>query len=199
MTAEMPDEKTAKNLNDILERWWLRFQFALAYWHEPPDERFRDHYEAFNDLIAILVTASFIEGLLYLGVQFAGFEVTGEHKTITLRLLIKKALELGVIEETLAALLYLVNDMRNGAAHDPDYRLSDEGIGSLYELLPGAEKDTLQPAFRNIFPEPGADVVARLTFERIVAMTYGAVAAAQRRWRDALPDDDSESRGTASL
>jgi hypothetical protein len=196
--AEMPDEQNATDLNEILKKWWQRFQVALAYWHEPPNERFREHYEAFNDLIVILVTASLIEGLLYLAVQFAGFDVTaGEHKTITLRRLIIKALELGVIDEPLAQLLHRVNDMRNGAAHDPDYRLTDEEIGTLYELLPDTEKEVLQPAFRNILPEPTADVIARLTFERIVSMTFDAVGKAHRRFVDARPDKEADPEGGA--
>jgi hypothetical protein len=179
--------------NDVLERWWKRFQFALGYWNEPPQEKFREHYEAFNDLVVILVTASFIEGLLYVGVQFAGFDVKPGRKAITLWPLITKALEFGVIDGSLAALLYRVNDMRNGAAHDPDYHLTDDEVGVLYELLPDADKDRLQPAFRNILPEPTADVVARLTFERIVATTYESVRSTQQTMLAAMAEGESNS------
>ncbi len=181
----MPDDRPEENLKEILERWWQRFQFAIGFWHEPPQERFREHYETFNDLIAIIVTASFIETLLYIGVQFTGFDVkAGERKRITLWPLIGEAKERAVIDETLAKLLYLVNDMRNGAAHDPDYKLTNEVVQTLYDRLPQSEKNALQPAFRNILPEPTMDIVARLTFERILSMAYAAVAAAQERMLD---------------
>jgi hypothetical protein len=148
----------------VLDRWHRRFQRAPGFWHDSQDERFADTDKQFSNLITVLTAAAYVEGLLYLGVQFAGLRVVGK-KTMSLGTLIGKAEKLGVVDGALARRLRGINNIRNGTAHDPDYAVTDVKVGELYGLLTPQQKAALQPAFRNILPESTADVVMALSFE----------------------------------
>src|SRR5579863_10242518 len=130
-----------------LKRWHLRFQRAQAFWNQPSD-RFADIDEQFNYLVEVLVTASYLEMLLYVGVQYVGVDMDGGRKRPTLGTLIRIAREYGLVDGDLAKLLNQFNDIRNGFAHNPDYVLTTDTINTLHGLLPQDDQDALKPALQ---------------------------------------------------
>jgi hypothetical protein len=162
-------------LNDVLKGWHRRFQRSLSLY----DEGFAK--EGFDDLMVVMVTAAYIEGLLWLGIQFAGWTPSKRKKDKALGALIKIARKYGVIDPNLESMLNTFSDVRNDAAHDPDSRLERPRVDSIRAGVSAKREVALQRAFANILPHPSDGLVARLVFEQLVGMTFEAVAGAHRR------------------
>lgn len=139
--------------------------------------------EQFNNLVTVLVTATYLEGLLYIGVQFVGVDVKNGQRKMMLGELISEAERHGLVNTALATLLKKFNRFRVGFAHNPDYALTRQAAEQIYSVLPQEEKANLQPAFNNIYPEPTTSVIIALTFERIVNLTYASITEAHARWQ----------------
>ena len=159
---------------DVLERWHDRFHRVISVY----DETFAK--EGFDDLVVTVITAAYIEGLLYVGVQFSGYPMKlSERKT--LGDLLKEAEARGTVSPDLASILRVFGRIRNRFAHDLDYRLEMSEVERIYNLLPKANRDALERAFAHILSEPSDGLKTRLVFDQIVSLTIAAVGEAHRR------------------
>jgi hypothetical protein len=122
----MGDE--ADDLNAVLARWNKRFQRSISLY----DEAFAEH--GFDDLVVTVVTATYIEGLLYLGVQFSGYAMKPAER-LMLGKLVTIADEHGTVSGDLVNILRLFTKVRNGFAHDLDYRVESATVERIYSLL----------------------------------------------------------------
>lgn len=158
----------------MLERWHKRFQRSLSLYHESFAK------EGFDDLVVVMVTAAYIEGLLWFGIQFAGWKPPKDKKDQALGALIRIARQYNVVDQNLALLLSTLADIRNDMAHDPDARLDRPRVDAIRDGVPAERELALRRAFVNIIPYPSDGLVARLVFEQLVGMTFEAVAAVHR-------------------
>ena len=158
----------------VLSRWKTRFERSLAIYHDS----FVD--EHFDDLIAVLVTASFIEALLWIGIQLKGFKPTKARKTLTLNRLVDEAVSRGLVGAKLAKLLRDFADLRNSFAHDIDYMFDSACVDALETQLPPKYRKTLAKALGRM---PGYQIGARarLVFMDVVRMTYESLRRAFKR------------------
>lgn len=177
-----------EDINDVLERWHRRFQRAIAFWHQD-SEPHSSVEDRFFDLVATLVTGSYVEALLYLGLQSAGLRVEpGQVKSVAMGRLVRLAKRRGVIGAELKRSLGAFNRIRNRFAHDPDCEFVESDVFKLYDSLPQENKNALQAAFRVMLPSPPLETVARLTFEQTVLLTLRSVAVADEHFRETPPE-----------
>jgi hypothetical protein len=158
-----------ESTEDLIRRWFRRMQRSHAIYIES----FRD--EAFEDLVAVLVTTAFVERVLLVGVQLAGLFVDPNKKfSFTLGQLLRIGTSQGWISRDLRRLLPKLGDISNNFAHDIDYRLTAETVAELRALLPAESEAEIRPALANIFPEPSTGVIAVLVYEQIAALAFHA-------------------------
>lgn len=133
--------------------------------------------EQFENLVAVLVAAAFMEVLLWIGVQLAGYRgKEGGTKNLTLGTLIRKAKSYDLIDKDLKRLLKMFNAIRNDFAHNIDYKMTPDTVSRLRSLLPDANEQGIRLALANV-PEASNNLIARLVIEQTAELAYGAVRA----------------------
>jgi hypothetical protein len=173
-----------EDLNDVLKRWHRRFQRSISIY----DERFAEH--GFDDLVVVVVAATYMEALLWLGVFFSGLDQSQQKSQMTLGQLVNVAAKRGAISADLQSLLKAFVRIRNGFAHNPEYRLEAQPVEDIRLGLPANNRRALDRAFANIIPGPSEALKARLVIEQLVRLTFEALADSHRRWSEARQSNE---------
>lgn len=127
--------------------------------------------------MAVLVTGAFVEALLWIGIQLAGYKPEAPKKTLPLRQLVREAFDRHLLSQNLADLLGRFNDIRNDYAHDIDYKLDASAVDECEALLPRESRESLSAALENM-PAYTVGTQARLVFSDMTKLTYESMRAA---------------------
>lgn len=156
---------------DFLWRWHERLQKSFSTFNPSVvDERF-------DDLTVILVTGAYIEAMLWIAVQLAGYVAKGGKKELPLKPLIDVAESRSVLSSGNACMLRNFADLRNDFAHDIDAKLDATRIEALETLLTPERSARVDNALRNII-DGGVGSKARVVLGEVADVAYESLRIA---------------------